>query len=101
MDEEIANEINNSKISAPLAKITDFKSLPVAAIFSKLATYAVFNRITKHESFINGIQAESLIGLQNSLREKLLKKQTDSFLTSEYFVKFHSADGSKATGDKD
>lgn len=90
IDSEISLEIEQAKKPALKEQITDFKKISPELVFSKAATYLVFNRITKQESYINGVQAESLIGIQPSLREKLQSKQTDCFLTENYYVKFYS-----------
>ena len=37
---------------------------------------------------INGLQAEALIGMQNDVREKFKRKETDIFSTDILFVKF-------------
>jgi len=53
--------------------------------------YKYFNRNTKCESFINGIQAEALIGLQNNIREKMLKGELNAFTTDDAYIKFDKA----------
>lgn len=91
-NQEIESEIKNSKISHKLSKVTDFDKLPSSETFAKSTTYLVFNRNTKQESYVNGIQAESLIGLQPQVREKLANKLVDCFLTDNYYVKFYCAE---------
>lgn len=91
INEEITKELEEAKKSAKMIKITEFSKLPTADVFGKNTTYLIFNRNTRQESFINGSQAESFIGLKNELREKLIRKEIDSFLTDDYYVKFHSA----------
>lgn len=88
INEEITVELEAARKSATITKINDFSKLPTAEVFSKSTTYLVFNRKTKQESYINGVQAESLIGMGLSTREKLIRKETDSFLTEDYYVKF-------------
>ena len=73
---------NNKKI------YTEIKDVPKELIFSKLAIYKLFNRTTKQETFINGVQAEALIGLQNNVREKFLNGEMSAFSTDEAYVKF-------------
>ncbi len=68
--------------------ITDIKSAPKEILFSKAATYEVINRKSKTRSFINGLQAEGYLGNQNADREKLLKGETNSFVSGDNFVKF-------------
>ena len=58
--------------------------------FTKRATFKVFNKDTKVETLINGLQAEALIGMQNEVREKFKRKETDIFSTENLFVKFES-----------
>ena len=91
IDSQISEEMKAAKVKPDKTLITDFSSIDPKDVFSKETTYLVFNRNTKQESFINGIQAESLIGIQPLVREKLVKKQTDSFLTDNYYVKFRSS----------
>lgn len=91
ISDEIDKEISDSKNARHNTKIEDFKKLAKEAIFSKSAIYKVFNRLTKQESFINGQQAESLIGIDPNIREKLVSQDDDSFLTGDYYVKFHYA----------
>ena len=90
IDDEISKELEAAKSAAKFRTITDFKLLPESQTFSKSASYLVFNRKTHSESVINGVQAEGIIGLQSKIREKLIKKEIDSFLTDDYYVKFKS-----------
>ena len=53
--------------------------------------FSYFNRNTKCETFVNGIQADALIGIQNNVREKMLKGQLDAFTTESAYVKFEKA----------
>ena len=92
IDSEITLEIQESKKSKTIGLTSDFKQLNPSLIFDKSTTYLVFNRNTKQESFISGVQAESLIGIQVQIREKLIKKLTDCFLTDNYYVKFYSGE---------
>ena len=58
----------------------------------KKKVYTDINRNTKCESFINGIQAEALIGLQNHIREKMLKGDLSAFTTDDAYIKFDKAE---------
>lgn len=94
IESEFRNEIANTKTlnSTNLKTIyTEIKDIPKELIFSKHATYRVFNRNTKLETFINGIQADALIGLQNNIRTKLLNKEISAFSTEDTYVKFEKA----------
>ncbi len=91
IDAEIKKELEDAESMLKKVVITDFSLLPVCEIFAKTVTYSVFNRKTKQQSYINGVQAEGLIGLQAQTREKLIRKEIDSFLTDDYYVKFKSA----------
>jgi len=91
IEAEFKNEILNSKkLRTSDTKIiyTEIKDVPKELIFSKHAIYKVFNRSTKQETLINGIQADALIGLQNNIRTKLLCKEISAFSTDEIYVKF-------------
>lgn len=90
MNDEISLEILASKAPQSLGVVTDFDMVPITQIFSLQAVYKVFNRKTRAESFLNGIQAEGLIGLNSSIRRKLTHRETDCFLIDDYFVKFYS-----------
>lgn len=68
----------------------DFKAVPSDMTFSKQCVYIAFNRNTKTESYINGVQADSLIGMKRDVRAQLLEKSVDSFSNGDYFVKFNS-----------
>ena len=53
--------------------------------------YRYFNRKTKCETFVNGVQADALIGIQNNIREKMLKGELNAFTTENAYVKFEKA----------
>lgn len=69
--------------------ITDIKKVPQNKLFSKSATYIVMNKKSKTKSFINGVQADGFLGSQNSLREKFISAQADSFVSGDNYVKFY------------
>jgi hypothetical protein len=91
MKEEIQKEFANAKKPDKVKTkvITDLKEVPKELIFSNKTVYKTFNKQTKHETFINGIQAEGLIGLRNQLREEVLSGETDAFETDLLYVMFH------------
>ncbi|MBR5554698.1 hypothetical protein IKU74_01665 [bacterium] len=90
IEKELKTEIEKAKEAKNLKPtiIKTIKDVPKSKIFSKFAIYKIFNKTTKQETFINGIQAEALLGLQNNIREKLLNKEISAFSTDEIFVKF-------------
>lgn len=88
IEEEFKTELENSK-HTPVTRIeTDISKVPAKLIFSKDAVYKVFNRNTKVQTYINGIQAEALTGMQTGVREKMLKGKQSAFTTSDAYVKF-------------
>ena len=61
---------------------------PKEYIFSKYAVYKFYNRRTKLETYINGLQAEALLGLQNNIRNKILNGEMSTFSTDDAYIKF-------------
>jgi len=88
MEEELKAEFKKAKEKPQICVITDISQVPTDLIFSKKAVYRLFNRINKTETCINGIQAESLLGLQNTVREKIKAGEMDAFSTDTVYVKF-------------
>lgn len=88
MEEELKAEIEKAKIKPEKQLLTDISKVPQDLIFSKYSVFRVFNRVNKTESFINGIQAESMMGLQTSTREQFKLGLKDAFSTDEIYVKF-------------
>ena len=72
-------------------KVTDLKKVPKEKIFTKDAVFRVYNRINGNETFVNGIQADAMLGTQDSIREKILEKTLTAFSTEDTYVKFESA----------
>ncbi|MDD3325378.1 MAG: hypothetical protein PHN38_09700 [Sulfurospirillaceae bacterium] len=91
VQQEIDAEIVAASGSRKPREITKFSELPKDKIFADSAVYSLFNRATKQRALINGSQVECLIGIDNSLREKLTSHQVDTFLVEDYYVKFHHA----------
>jgi hypothetical protein len=89
IESEIQGEIEEAKKEKQTITIKEFDKVPKDKIFSLNTSYKVFNRKTKKESFINGVQAESLLGLNQSARNDLENKYTDNFTSNEYYVRFH------------
>lgn len=68
--------------------ITDIKKVPKNLLFSKKAIYEVINKDSKTCSYINGLQAEALLGSNDILRTKLLSYETDNFVSGSCYIKF-------------
>lgn len=92
MEEELNNELKKAKEKPQKQVITDISKVPTELIFSKKAVYRIFNRTNKTETFINGLQAEALLGVQNIIREKIKNRHMDAFSTDNAYVKFEQAE---------
>lgn len=92
IEQEFRSDLEKAKLKPQKKVCTNIKDLPKEVIFSKNSVYRYFNRNTKCESFINGIQAEALIGIQNNIREKILKGELSAFTTNDAYVKFEKAE---------
>ena len=92
MEEELKIEIEKSKQKVEKIVETDIAKAPAELIFSKFATYRMFNRTNKSETFLNGIQAEAMLGLQTSVRAKINSGQMDAFSTDSAYVKFEKVE---------
>ncbi len=90
MEEELKVEFDKSKENFQKTIITEISKVPTDLIFSKKAVYKMFNRINKSETYLNGMQAEAMIGLQNNIRDKVKSGQMDAFSTDSAYVKFES-----------
>ena len=77
--------------SSPPKVVTELKDVPRDVIFSKNSVFKVYNRKNKTQTFINGIQADSMLGLQHNVRAKILDKTLTAFSTEDVFVKFEKA----------
>lgn len=88
MEEELNAEFEKAKKQPEQQIIKDISKVPTELIFSKQAVYKIFNRVNKTETYINGLQAESMLGLQNTIREKIRMAQMDAFSTDSAYVKF-------------
>jgi hypothetical protein len=88
MEEELKAEFEKSKEIPKIQVITDISKVPKELIFSKKAVYKIFNRINKTETYLNGLQAEAMLGVQNAIREKIRLGQMDAFSTDTAYVKF-------------
>lgn len=88
IEKEFMEDLKRSKQKPKKKVYTDIKKVPQNKIFSKEAVYKYFNRNTKCETNINGIQAEALIGVENQIREKMLKGELSAFTTDDAYIKF-------------
>lgn len=88
MEEELKAELEKAKEKPKKQIVTDISKVPAELIFSKRAVYRIFNRINKTETYLNGLQAEALLGVQNAIREKIKSGQMDAFSTDTAYVKF-------------
>ena len=87
--EQEFNQILEDAKNLKNTEIKDFKKVPKEMLFSKKAVYLVINKSSKTKSYVNGIQAEGLLGNKEILREKLVSGVTDSFVSDDNFVKFY------------
>lgn len=91
MEQEFMNDLKKSK-EKPKTKIcTQIENVPREKIFAKDTVYRYFNRNSKCETFISGVQAEALIGTQNHIREKMLQGELSAFTTDDAYIKFEKA----------
>lgn len=89
IEQEFTKNKNNTKKSK--VTVTDLKDVPAEKIFSKDSVFHVFNRKNGTETFINGLQADAMIGLQAGIREQLLNKNITTFSTEDAYFKFEKA----------
>ena len=91
IERELKDEIQKSKelnSKKQLRTYTHIKEVPKEYIFSKEAVYKFYNRRTKQETYINGVQADALIGLENNIRTKILNGEMSTFSTDDAYIKF-------------
>ena len=92
IEQEFLSDMKKSK-EKPKKKIyTNIKDLPKNKIFSKESVFRYYNRDTKCESLINGMQAEAMLGTQNNIRQKILSGELSAFTTENAYVKFERAE---------
>lgn len=92
IEKEFKAEQEMAKTKPQKKVITDIEKVPKSKIFSKQAVFRLFNRKNKTETFINGMQAEALLGIQNSIREKIYNGEVSAFTTEDAYVKFEKID---------
>lgn len=92
IEKEFLNDMKKSK-EKPIKKVyTEIKNIPRDRIFSKYSVYKYYNRDSGCETYINGIQAEALIGIQNHIRDKMLAGELSAFTTENAYIKFEKAE---------
>lgn len=80
---------SNTQKTKPSPKtVTVLKDVPKDKIFSKDSVFKLFNRNNKTETFINGVQADAMIGIQTGIREKILEGTLTAFSTDDAYIKF-------------
>lgn len=92
MKEEIKAAFKKVSTKFERKRVVDIKQVPKEYIFSKNAVFKKFNKTNNTISFINGIQAEALFGLDVDSREKILEGKIEVFSTDNAFIKFEYAD---------
>lgn len=92
MQEEIKQAFKKVATKFVKKKVYNIKEVPQKYIFSKNAVFKKYNKANNTVSFINGMQAEAMLGLDNIAREKMLKGEIDVFSTENAFVRFEYAE---------
>ena len=92
IETEFCKQAEKLKQKKEKVTYTDIAKVPRKYIFSKTSVFKVFNKNSKCESFINGVQAEALLGTQYSVREQILNGVLAAFVTEDAYVKFEKAD---------
>ncbi len=88
IESEYVEEIEKAKAKKVTRHITDIKQVPPKLIFSANSVFKVYNRKSKTESCINGVQAEALLGLQANVRDSIARGSMSSFANGDVYVKF-------------
>lgn len=88
IETEFKKEITQKNQKKSPQIITEIKKVPAKLLFSKHSVFKIYNRQTKTETTINGLQAEGMLGLQNTTRLKLLNGEVSSFSTDDAYIKF-------------
>jgi len=88
IENEFLSELEKSKVKPTVKRVDNIALVPKNLIFSAKSVFKVFNRNTRTESYISGLQAEALLGLQNAVREQIAKGECSAFATNDAYVKF-------------
>ena len=86
--QEEMKKAQEKKLNRERKIYTKISEVPKDYIFSKDAVFKYYNRHNKLETYINGIQADALLGLQNNTRVKILNGELSTFSTDDAYVKF-------------
>ena len=92
MKEEIKTAFKKISTKFEKKKVYNIKLVPKSEIFGKKTIFRKFNKQNNTISYINGLQAEALLGMDNITRDKLLKGEIEVFSTENSFVKFEYAE---------
>ena len=88
MKEEMKSAFEKITQKHEKRRIFDIKEVPNEKLFTKNSVFKKFNKANNTISYINGIQAEALLGLDTLTREKLLNGELEVFSTENAFIKF-------------
>lgn len=88
LEEDYKNMLKEAKKPVKATKITDAAKLKPEIIFSKKSVFKTFNKTTKTESYITGLQAEGMLGLQNDARQAICSGKIKSFISGDTYVEF-------------
>lgn len=91
IEKEFMEDLKKAKEKTKKVEYTDIKDVPKDKIFSRNSVFRCFNRNTKSETFINGIQADAYIGIQDIIRKKMLQGELNAFTTDDCYIKFEKA----------
>ena len=91
IEKEFLEDLKKAKEKPKKREYTDIKDVPKDKIFSKSSVFRCFNRNTKCETFINGVQADAYIGIQDVVRKKMLDGELSAFTTDDTYIKFEKA----------
>ena len=88
MQEDYKNLMKEVERPVKVVQVKDITKLAQDVIFSKKSVFRTFNKITKTESFITGLQAEGMLGLQNDLRKSFCEGKIKAFISGDNYVEF-------------
>ena len=88
IEEDYKNLLKEVKKTVRVTKITEPKEITPDLIFSKKSVFKTFNKTSKTESYINGLQAEGMLGLQKEARDALISGKAKSFISGDTYVEF-------------
>lgn len=69
-------------------KFENISEVPKNLLFSKSSVFKVFNKINGTESLVNGVQAEAMLGMQETVRDALLAGKINAFISGDSYVEF-------------